>query len=66
MSDNKSYRVRDLAPIRPLSAPCVTESGAAAVSLRILFQVKEENRGNGPIKTRKSPFSLESGAGIMM
>jgi hypothetical protein len=28
--------------------------------------VKVENRGNGPIKTRKRPFSLEFGAGIMM
>lgn len=37
-----------------------------AVSSSTRFQVKEENRGNGPIKTRQSPLSVESGAGIMM
>jgi hypothetical protein len=44
----------------------MAESEVAAVSSSTRFQVKEENRGNSPIKTRQSPFSLEFGAGIMM
>ncbi|KAH7187222.1 hypothetical protein DER44DRAFT_857719 [Fusarium oxysporum] len=63
---NLEYNVGSKEPIRPSSTSPVAKSGAAAVTLSVLFQAKEEYRGNSSIKTHESPLTPETRAAIMM